>query len=175
MLGVALSPPRALDPSGLFQAVGNVGTPVPGHHETCPSFSPVLEAQGPKEGRQQVKDAWAFPGSCVTLGKLCHPQHFPVTGRGVEVSLPQESVCPGCAGMCVLDPADRNRFWWPWGCSWQLCGEGTRSVVGLGPAPCTQRFLLWLPALFQPLCDLARVVAAHPPWMSGCLSQPHCK
>lgn len=82
MLGVALSPPRALDPSGLFQAVGSAGTPVPGHHETCPSFSPVLEAQGPKEGRQQVKDARAglscrvFPLSPGVPGKLCHPWHF---------------------------------------------------------------------------------------------------
>lgn len=65
-----------------------------------------------------------------------------------------------------LDPPVRNRLWWPWGCSWPLSGEGARNVVGLGPAPCPHKVLLWAPALFQPLCDLARTVTAHPLWMS---------
>lgn len=99
MLGVALSPPRALDPSGLFQAVGSAGTPVPGHHETCPSFSPVLEAQGPKEGRQQVKDARAglscrvFPLPPGVPGKLCHPPALFVSLT--EVSLPRRVFAEG--------------------------------------------------------------------------------
>lgn len=103
--GVALSPPRALDASGLFHALGIVGTPVPGHPETCPSFSLLLEAQGPEEGRQECRiPRQGFPSVCSLLtwafpGDLCHLCHF--TGSGwSKVFLPR-SVCPGCAGMCV--------------------------------------------------------------------------
>lgn len=141
-------------------------------HSCAPKSAPISAPR--TKGREAgVKDAQAGLSSCVFL----LPWVLLCVSPGSPGSLPcccwpgvfaQGVLECGSAFSCFLDPPVRNSpgaapgpslgqgqgVWW----HWDLALVPTGSCSGL-----------------QPLCDLAGAVAAHPPWMSCCLSQPCCK
>lgn len=161
-------------PGFLFHAMGSVGITKPAPVSEKDKAKGGMPRQGfPSECSCSAGRSLGACGTCVTCvtflrlvaPRCCFPGGC-LPRVCWNVGLP-------AAGSLILPV--RNRLTMALGQLLAALREGERNVLGLGPAPCPHRFLSGLQHFPSPFVTWPGAVAAHPPWMSCCLSQPCCK